>query len=400
MNPLENARVVLAVSGGIAAYKAADVASKLVQAGAVVDTVFTRGAAEFIQPLTFQALTKRPVHIDMFEPWSDGNAGHVTLAAEADLLIVAPATANTIARLALGLSDDVLGVLALATGAPMLIAPAMEHHMFHHPATQDHLETLRRRGATVVGPESGHLASGETGDGRLASPDVVLGAARRLLGRSGSLSGRRVVVTAGGTREPLDPVRFLGNGSSGTMGYALVQAAIDRGADVSLITAPVSIDVPYGADVVRVTTASELNAAVHAAVPDAHVLIMAAAVADYRPMAVSPGKIKKANTGDETTFVLTQNPDIVASIHTPGLLKVGFAAETDDLVSNATTKLREKDLAMIVANDAAATIGSSRSQATLISARRGVEPLPMLDKGELASHLLDRIIDELRATSE
>lgn len=391
MNPLQGATIVLAVSGGIAAYKAADLASKLVQSGATVETVLTEGAMAFVQPLTFQALTKRPVHSDAFEPWTETSTGHVSLARQTNLLIVAPATANTIARLSLGLAGDFLGVLALATRAPLLLAPAMENHMFHHPATQAHLETLRQRGATIVGPEAGHLASGESGDGRLAPTDAILGAARQTLGRSGPLAHRHVVVTAGGTREPLDPVRFLGNGSSGTMGFALAQAAIDSGAHTTLITATTDLAPPFGAKLVAVQTALEMQEAVTDAIEDADVLIMAAAVADFRPAAMSSRKIKKSAAGANQTLVLTPNPDILASVAKPGLVKVGFAAETEDLVSHATAKLGTKGLSLIVANDASATIGSPVSEATLIAPGGPAITLPRQDKADLAAVIVERI---------
>lgn len=395
MNPLQQAHIVLGVSGGIAAYKAADLASKLVQAGAVVDTVLTQSATAFIAPLTFQALTKRPVHEDMFAPWTENSAGHVTLAGNADLILVAPASANTIAHLALGLANDLLGVVALATTAPLLIAPAMEHHMFHHPATQGHLETLRTRGATIIGPATGHLASGAVGDGRLAPVEEILGAARQLLGHSGALAQRHVVITAGGTREPLDPVRYLGNGSSGAMGYALAQAALDRGAKTTLISTVANLTPPYGACVIPVQTALEMQAAVATAVRDADALVMAAAVADFRPESASEQKIKKRLNTKQQTVQLIQNPDILASIEQPGLLKIGFAAETENMVEYATAKLAAKGLAFIIANDAAATIGSARSRATIISPHEPLQALPVLDKTELANVILERLVHTL-----
>jgi phosphopantothenoylcysteine decarboxylase/phosphopantothenate--cysteine ligase len=397
VNPLQQAQVVLGVSGGIAAYKAADLASKLVQAGAVVDTVLTKSATAFIAPLTFQALTKRPVHEDMFEPWTETSSGHVTLAGNADLVLVAPASANTIAHLALGLASDLLGVLALATTAPLLIAPAMEHHMFHHPATQGHLETLRTRGATIVGPATGHLASGAVGDGRLAPVEDILGAARQLLGRSGALAQRHVVITAGGTREPLDPVRYLGNGSSGAMGYALAQAALDRGAETTLISTVTNLLPPYGASVIPVQTALDMQDAVGTAVRDADALVMAAAVADFRPELAAGQKIKKRPGTNQQTVHLVQNPDILASVEQPGLLKIGFAAETESMVKHATAKLHAKGLAFIVANDAAATIGSARSQATIISRDEPPQALALLDKTELADLILERLINALES---
>lgn len=391
-SPLDRARVVLAVSGGIAAYKAADLASKLVQAGSAVDVVLTRGAEAFIAPLTFQALTKRAVHTDVFEPWTAASSGHISLAAEADLLLVAPASANTVARLALGLADDLLGTVALSTEAPLLIAPAMEHGMLHHPATQGHLATLVARGATQVGPDAGRLASGARGDGRLAPVEAILGAARLVLGRGGPLAGRHVVVTAGPTREPLDPVRYLGNRSSGTMGYALAQAALDRGARVTLVTGPTALTPPWGASVVRIETAAELGNAVEDAVVNADTLIMAAAVADYRPTTRSDRKLKKGGGNTTPTLVLAQNPDIVAGIQRPGLVKVGFAAETEDLIAQAAAKLRAKGLAMIVANDAAATMDRPDSAATILRPGLPPEILPRMPKSAVASAIADRLI--------
>ena len=400
MTLLASARIVLGVSGGIAAYKAADLASRLVQAGARVDVVMTRGALEFVRPLTFQAITKRPVHADVFEAWTETSCGHLTLAREADLLIVAPASANTIARLALGFADDMLGAVALSATAPLLLAPAMEHGMYHHPATQAHLAALRSRGATVVGPESGRLASGYRGDGRLAAVDTIVGAVRAVLGRDGPLAGKRLVVTAGGTREPLDPVRFLGNRSSGLMGYVLAQAVIDRGGAVTLVTGATHLSAPYGAEVVRVETAEEMLAAVHRAIPDADALVAVAAVADFRPVAPREHKIKKQAGQETMTIELARTPDILASVDQPGLVKVGFAAETEDLVENARAKLEAKKLAMVIANDAAATIGNPDSRAVII--RRGAPPeqMPSMSKSELAEAIIDRLLPLLAGGSD
>lgn len=391
MTLLSSARVVLAVGGGIAAYKAADLASRLVQAGATVDVVLTAGAQEFVRPLTFSALTRRPVHTDPFAPWTETAAGHVSLAHEADVFVVAPASANVIARLALGLADDLLGTVALSTRAPLVVAPAMEHGMFHHPATQANLVTLRNRGATVVPPESGRLASGAVGDGRLAPTEAILGAVRSVLGRHGPLDGRRLVVTAGGTQEPLDPVRYLGNRSSGAMGYALAVAALERGATVHLVSAPTSTPPPVGVELTRVETAEQMRAAVDAAVRSADALMMAAAVADFRPARASERKIKKTPGAETMTVDLVRNPDILAEVDAPGLLKVGFAAETEDLVANAAAKMAAKDLAMIVANDAIATIGGLTSRAVIL--RPGIPPeaLPEMPKDRVAAVILDRL---------
>lgn len=388
---LDGKRVVLGVSGGIAAYKAASLASALVQAGAIVDVVLTDSALRFIQPMTFQALTKRPVFTGVFEGWADDHFGHVTLAREADVIAIAPATANTIARLAMGIADDMLGAVALATTAPIVLAPAMEHHMWHHPATQANLDLLRVRGVLVVPPESGRLASGFTGDGRLAAQDALLGGIRVALGRTGDLRGRSIVVTAGGTQEPLDPVRYIGNRSTGQMGVAIAEAAIDRGARVTLIAGPTVRSLPKGAVIVRAETAREMQAAVAEAVQDADALVMAAAVADFRPRDRADQKIKKQPGQESMELSLVRNPDIIAGIARPGLLKIGFAAETEDVLANAVRKLESKGLDMIVANDAVATIGSNDSTATLL--RRGAPPeaLPAMPKTELAARIVTEI---------
>lgn len=391
MSILQDRPILLAVTGGIAAYKAADLASKIVQAGARLDVILTQGALQFVQPLTFEALTRGQVHTDLWERWTEERAGHVTLAAEASCLVVAPATANAIARLALGLADDLLGAVYLSTTAPLVIAPAMEHHMYHHPATQGHLRTLAERGATIVPPHSGRLASGAMGDGRLAPTHEILGAIRKTLGRFGPLAGRTVVVSAGGTQEPIDPVRYIGNRSSGQMGYAIAQAALDRGADVTLVSGPTSLDAPWGAHFVPVRTAAEMYEAVSAATEGADVLIMSAAVADFRPKATAEHKIKKTDEQEAPTIELERTTDIIATIRRPGLIKVGFAAETQDLVAHAQQKLAAKGLDLIVANDAVAAIGAPDNTATIIE--RGGEPerLPTMTKSALAETIMERV---------
>ncbi|MFB0534099.1 MAG: bifunctional phosphopantothenoylcysteine decarboxylase/phosphopantothenate--cysteine ligase CoaBC, partial [Anaerolineae bacterium] len=281
---LRDKHIVLGISGGIAAYKAAEVASRLVKAGATVDGVMTEAATRFVTPLTFQALTHRPVITEMFALLRETEIGHVSLAQRADLLVIAPATANTIARLAAGLADNMLTATALGTRAPMLLAPAMETGMWENPLTQDNVARLQEmRDVTVVGPGVGRLASGRVGPGRMAEPAEILDWVRIILGRGGGLAGQRVVVTTGGTREPIDPVRFIGNHSSGKMGYALALAARDRGAKVTLISAPAALPPPVGMELVAVQTAQEMRQAVLAALPESDALMMAAAVADYRP---------------------------------------------------------------------------------------------------------------------
>lgn len=387
---LAGKQVVLGVTGGIAAYKAVDLASSLVQLGATVHVVMTDAAAEFVGEATFGAITGQPVHRDLFEPWTPTSKGHITLGHIADLLVVAPATADSLARLAHGFANDMLSTVALSTSAPLVVAPAMEHNMFHHPATRRSLAILRERGVVVVGPDTGRLASGERGDGRLAATADIVGAIRVTLGQDGSLRGRRVVVTAGGTQEPIDPVRYIGNRSSGVMGYAIAQAALDAGADVTLVTGPVALTTPWGCDVVQVRTALEMNDAVHAAVAGADILVMAAAVADYRPTQQHLQKWKK-NGDDPAAIELTENPDILAGIDQPGLVKVGFAAETQDIVRNATAKLAKKGLDLIVANDAVEAIGSPDNAVTLLYQDGRSEALASMPKGEVAAILVERI---------
>lgn len=394
---LAGATIVLGVSGGIAAYKAADLASKLVQAGAAVHVAMTDGARQFVQPLTFEALTHHPVFSSVFDGWDEGGRGHVTLAANADAVLIAPATANTIARLATGIVDDMLGAICLATEAPLVIAPAMEHHMWHHPATQANLVRLRAWGATVVEPESGYLASGARGDGRLAAPDRILGELRRVLGRGGLLGGRRIVVSAGGTREALDPVRYLGNRSRGAMGVAIAEAAVDQGADVTLIVGPTVAHHPSGMQVIPVESAREMAEAVHSASETADVLIMAAAVADFRPRTQASGKIKKQPGQETLELALVRNPDIIAETTWPGLIKVGFAAETDDLEANARKKIVSKGLSMIVANDAVQTIGSATSQAMFLYPDREAVMLPSMPKTALAAQIIEAVADLIAA---
>lgn len=389
---LRGTRIVLGVTGGIAAYKAAEIASTLVQAGAELTVVMTDGARQFIQPLTFEGLTHHRVYTGVFEGWNDGHTGHVELAAETDLLLIAPATANTIARLAHGNVDDMLSAIALATEEPIVVAPAMEHHMWNHPATTSNVQTLQDRGVVFVGPASGRLASGAMGQGRLAPMGEVVGAVRSALGRGGPLTGKLVVITAGGTQEAIDPVRFIGNRSSGKMGIALAGAAIDAGADVRLIaTRNVDPSLLVG-DVVVVESALDMQRAVESALPTADILIMAAAVADFRLDQVATQKIKKRPGQDMLDLHLVRNPDIVAGVTRADLVKVGFAAETEHVIDHASAKLRAKGLDLIVANDAVATIGSEWSQATLIA--RDGEPvrLPDSPKADVAARIMEEIV--------
>jgi phosphopantothenoylcysteine decarboxylase/phosphopantothenate--cysteine ligase len=396
--PLAGRVIVLGVTGSIAAYKAAGLASTLTQMGAEVHVILTEAATRFVTPLTFQALTHRPVHTDLWAPDPATGVPHIELAERAEVLVVAPATAATIARLAQGLAEDFLTCVALATQAPLVVAPAMDGGMFEHPATQANLAVLRSRGALVVEPEVGHLASGLTGRGRLAAEERIIAAIRQVLGRRGPLAGVRVVVTAGGTREPIDPVRFIGNRSSGKMGYALAEAARDRGAEVTLITAPTALPAPEGVHVVQVERAREMQRAVIEACANADVLLMAAAVADYRPAEEAPQKIKK--TGQELTIRLVENPDILKELPRGRLkVKAGFAAESEDLLANAARKLEAKDLDLIVANDITAPdsgFGTDTNTVTLLFRDGRQVPLPNLPKREVAERILDAVQELLQ----
>ena len=388
---LEGKSVVLGVTGSIACYKALDLASKLTQDGAQVDALMSYGATQFVTPLAFRSITHRPVVTDTFDPDSELSVEHVALAQRADIVVVAPATANFIAKAAAGLADDPLTTTILATAAPVLIAPAMDGHMYDNPATQENLARLQSRGVVVVGPASGRLASGLEGIGRLVETPELMGNIRAILGRKGDLASYRMVVTAGGTQEPIDPVRVVTNRSSGKMGYALAEAARDRGARVTLITAPTGLKDPSGVEMVRVGTALEMRDAVLNAVADAHALIMAAAVADYRPVSESPQKMKK---GSETlSLELGLNPDILAEAK-GGFLRVGFAAETGDLLVNARGKLESKSLDLIVANNVTAEgsgFGSDDNKVLIVDRNGTVEDLPLMSKDTVAHHILDRV---------
>jgi len=393
MMNLKGKSIVLGVTGGIAAYKAAALCSHLVKAGAEVDTILTVAAGEFVAPLTFQALTHRPVVTEMFALLAETEIGHVSLARRADLLIVAPVTANTIAKLAAGLADNMLTTTTLATEAPILLAPAMESHMWSNPLTQENVARLKKlRDVNLVGPGEGRLASGASGVGRMAEPEEILDAARWVLGRNGALAGQRVVVTAGGTREPLDPIRFLGNRSSGQMGYALARAARDLGAHVTLISTT-SLPEPFGAKLIPVETAGEMHDAVLGAMNYADALLMAAAVADYRPAAALDQKIKKGR--EDLTLELARTPDILAQVvrvRRDNQVIVGFAAETENLLENAREKLRRKHLDLIIANDARQAMGALTNQVTLIGADGCVDELPILPKDRVAERILDRVV--------
>ena len=391
--PLKDRTVVLGVCGSIAAYKAADLASKLVQAGATVDVILTESAQKFVTPFTFRSLTGRPVYIDMFEPVTDEGEEHVALARRAGLVIVAPATATTIARLAYGLADDMLSLTVLATRAPVLVAPAMDSQMWEATATQANVATLRERGFAFVGPEAGRLASGHSGAGRMSEPLTILGAAKYELAKQGDLAGRSIVVSAGGTREPIDPVRVITNRSSGKMGYALAEAARDRGARVTLVSTEPELPPPYGVELVPVETVAQMREAVLRACASADALIMAAAVSDYRPAEAADQKLKKGEGGMMLPLVKNESffPEVPSSV-----VKVAFAAETENVIENALHKPETHGpLDLIVANDVSqvdAGFGVDTNRVTILERDGTRLDLPLLGKYEVARHILDRLL--------
>jgi len=400
---LQDKRIVVGVAGGIAAYKAADLASRLVKAGAVVDVVMTEAATRLVGPLTFQALTHRPVSVDMWTLLRDTEITHVSLGQAADLMIIAPATANTLAKLAHGLADNLLTTTALAMRAPILVAPAMETGMWQNPATQATMALLRGRGVCVVGPAEGRLASGASGVGRMVEPTDIVEEARRIVGLQGDLAGARILVTAGGTREPIDPVRFVGNRSSGKMGYALAAAARDRGACVTLVSAAAGLPAPAGVALVPVESAQEMHAAVMARLADCDALIMAAAVADYRPARAQAHKIKKTGAGlalemEHTLDILLDVAGQREASRRPRVV-VGFAAETEELLANAREKLQRKRLDLIAANDVTAPdsgFGTDTNRVVLLDVA-GEEALPLLSKEDVAHRILERVRELLLA---
>ena len=393
--PFRDKNIVLGVTGSIACYKAVDLASKLSQAGARVDVVMTESATKFVSPITFRSITHRPVVTDMFDPESELGIHHVAIAERADLVVVAPATADFIAKTANGLADDALGTTILATTAPILMAPAMDGHMYENAATQENIERLRGRGVSFAGPASGHLASGLSGKGRLLETPELLGHIALVLGRNGDLAGRSVVVSAGGTQEAIDPVRIITNRSSGKMGYAIAEAARDRGARVTLVTAPTALDDPTGVEIRHASSVAEMRDAVLGACAGADILVMAAAVSDYRPAEVAAQKIKKEADGDGMVLQLLKNEDFFKEVPAD-VLRIGFAAETESLVSNAQAKLRDKSLDLIAANDVTEE-GSGfeveTNRVTLIDREGRTEELPLMDKYEVGHRILDRAVE-------
>ena len=389
--PLTDKRIVLGVTGSIACYKAVDLASKLVQGGALVDTILSYGATQFVTPLTFRSITHRPVITDIFDVNSEFSVEHVALAHNADLVVIAPATVHSIAKLALGLADDPLTTTAIATTAPIINAPAMDGNMFDNPATHNNIRTLSERGFTVCGPSPGRLASGLMGTGRLIEPSELIGHIKGIIGSKGDLAGKTILISAGGTKEPIAPVRVITNNSSGKMGYALAEAARDRGATVILITAPTALSTPIATHVIQVKTAQEMCDAVLRESRQADVLLMAAAVADYKPVNPANQKIKKTN--DHLNIELTKTVDILEA--SPGnIIKVGFSAESENLIANATDKVKKKSLDLIVANDITdpdSGFGVDTNKVVLIDREHRVNELPVMSKYQVSQHILDRV---------
>jgi phosphopantothenoylcysteine decarboxylase/phosphopantothenate--cysteine ligase len=385
--------VILGVTGSIAAYKAAELASRFTAEGFRVDVIMTESAQKFISPLTFRNITGRPVVTTMWDLTSEFSVEHVALAEAADAVLIAPATANIIAKIACGMADDMLSCTVLATKAPIVIAPAMNDNMWSNAITRENVSRLVKRGFTFVGPARGRLASGKIGLGRLTSLEEIYGITMQALGRKGDLAGRHIVVTAGGTQEPLDPVRCLTNRSSGKMGYAVAEAARNRGAEVTLISAPTSLATPPGIKMIGIRTAEEMLKAVQDSVKRADALVMAAAVADFRPVKTASHKIKRQDL-NELTVELEKTPDILAQVR-GDFIRVGFAAESRDLIANAREKVKRKGLDFIVANNITekdSGFGTETNRVTIIDSKGKMDELPLMPKNEVA----DRVLDKLR----
>jgi len=398
MSVVQGKHILLGVTGSIAAFKGADLASKLTQMGAQVDVILTPAAEKFITPLTMQSVTGRKAYTEADLWGGEAHVLHVGLGKSADLLVIAPCTANTISKLAQGTADNLLTITALAAQGPLIIAPAMDGGMFDHPATQENLATLTKRGVYIAGPAEGHLASGLLGVGRLLEPVELIGHIRLVLGRRGRLAAKKVVVSAGGTHEPLDPVRVLTNRSSGKQGYAVAQAAIDAGADVTLVTTPTALTVPIGAKIVRVETAKEMLDAVLKESSDADALIMAAAIADFRPKQAAGNKLKKRDGIPQ--IELEETEDILEAVATNSAKKkrprvtVGFAAESSDLLENADEKLKSKHLNFIVANDILAHdagFSVETNRVTFLFADGEKKSLPLMSKTEVAEAIIEHV---------
>lgn len=393
--------VLLGVTGCIAAYKSCEILRGLQKAGVRVKVVMTKNACEFVGPTTFRALTHEPVAIDTFGDGPEDPIHHVSLAEECDLFLIAPCTANVIAKMAAGIADDLLSTTALACTAPIALAPAMNVHMYEAVATQHNMQVLASRGVSFIEPGEGYLACGDVGRGRLADPADIVASVLGMLGREKDLEGNHVVVTAGPTVEPIDAVRFISNPSTGKMGFAIAEAALERGAVVTLVTGPVSLVDVSGAKMVRVGTACEMKAAVDEAFPSADIAIFSAAVSDFRPRTASDRKLKKGADDEALSHIeLVENPDILASCGASkraGQVVVGFAAETNDVIDNARSKLSRKKADFIVANDVSRGqgFGADSDKVTFVSAS-GEEHLPEMGKRELADRILDKALEFLK----
>lgn len=401
MKKRDKAVVLVGVSGGIAAYKSCELVRALAKRGYRVKVVMTEAATRFVTPLTFRTLTSEPVGVSLWEEYAGSPVHHISLAEEAEVFVIAPATADVIARLADGRADDLLTATALATEAPLVIAPSMNTHMWRHEATGENVARLRARGAVIVEPESGELACGEIGQGRLAPVEAILAAVEAELVRVRDLEGRRVLVTAGGTQEPIDPVRYISNRSSGKTGFAIAAEAARRGAVVTLVSGPTSLADPPGVEVLRVHTALEMHEAVMARAREADAIVASAAVADFRPAEVAAEKIKKQEAPSK--IELARNPDILAELGSSGLnaVLVGFAAETSDVERRAQEKLKEKQCDLIVANDVSdPSLGfGTDSNRVMFVSHEGIERLPVLSKREIAREIVDRIAGMLSGRS-
>jgi phosphopantothenoylcysteine decarboxylase/phosphopantothenate--cysteine ligase len=396
MSIFTSKHILLGVTGSIAAYKTADLASKLTQAGAQVDVILTPAAEKFISPLTFQSVTGRKAFTDADLWGGEAHVLHVGLGQSADLLVIAPCTANTISKLAHGLADNLLTITAMATRSSILIAPAMDAGMFEHPATQENINILSERGIHFAGPDEGHMASGLSGRGRMVEPAELVGHIRLTLGIAGKLAGKKIIVTAGGTQEPLDPVRMLSNKSSGKQGYAIAQAALDAGGSVVLITALTSLTPPVGARVIQVRTAQEMQDAVLVEAKGAEALVMAAAVADFRPKTVAKNKLKKRDGIPQVK--LEAAPDILMAVAGMRSKKprvvIGFAAESRNLIENASRKLKSKKLDILVANDISAPdagFSVDTNRVTLLFPNAKAKTLPLMSKSEVADTIITHL---------
>ncbi len=391
---LQGKKILIGVSGGIAAYKAAEVVSRLRKCGAEVHVVMTEAATQFIAPLTLRSLSANPVHLEMFDEPKLWNVAHIALAEQVDAVIIVPATANLLAKMAMGLADDFLSTVLLAVRKPLFVTPAMNHAMYHHPATQENLARLRKRDVHIIGPAVGFQACGSEGDGRMSEPLDIVNLVIEYFARSKCLKGKKALVTAGGTQEPLDPVRYLGNRSSGLMGYAVAQALQEAGAETILVSAPTALEVPAGVKRVSVVTALEMRQAVLEHFSETDIVVKAAAVADYRPANISGQKIKKQGTSLQLELI--PNPDILAELgqkKTKQLL-VGFAAETENLLTYAREKMRRKNVDLLVANDVTkpgAGFGSPTNIVSFLFPDGKRIDWPQLQKIEIARHLVHEI---------